>query len=116
MCRVKSEPDFSAKRISSTSTSPSHSLAEDQGPPSKLAKLEPRPVEETGLGPWSGEWQHNSSQEMELGLSFVPLEPLETGPEPGPIEPLIPNRRIAVSDILPLTLSSGQVTSPRTNL
>ena len=46
-------------------------------------------------------------EELDLGLSFVPLDALE--PEQAPHQQLIPNRRIAVSDILPLNLTSGQV-------
>ena len=43
------------------------------------------------------------------GLSFVPLEaPDMSGPVES-LDQLIPNRKIAVSDILPLTLSGNQV-------
>ena len=79
------------------------------GPATKLAKLEPM-VEER-VEP-DQDWETSGwalpIQEIEQGLSFVPVEPSEE-PDPGSPRQLIPNRRIAVSDILPLTLSSGQV-------
>ena len=76
------------------------------GPPNKLAKLEPMVERAEPDQDWETGWAL-PIQEIDQGLSFVPVEPSE--PDPGSPRHLIPNRRIAVSDILPLTLSSGQV-------
>merc|ERR1719234_2087462 len=79
------------------------------GPATKLAKLEP--MGEERVEP-DQDWETSGwalpIQEIEQGLSFVPVAPSEE-PDPGSPRQLIPNRRIAVSDILPLTLNSGQV-------
>ena len=86
------------------------------GPSTKLAKLEPL-VERVGEQQ-DQDWERGGwgcpIQEIDQGLSFVPVEPSE--PDPGSPRHLIPNRRIAVSDILPLTLSSGQVCQPPSSL
>ena len=83
------------------------------GPATKLAKLElmadRRREQEQD---WETGWGC-AIQEIDQSLSFVPVEASE---EPDPASPrhLIPNRRIAVSDILPLSLFSGQVCHPST--
>ena len=46
---------------------------------------------------------------MIAGLSFVPLEALDMHGTSECLEQLIPNRKIAVSDILPLTLTGNQI-------
>ena len=100
--RVKLEP-LGCETASHCETPPglSHSL----GPATKLAKIEPS-LERGSDQDWEGGWGC-SVQEIDQGFSFVPVEPSD--PDPGSARQIIPNRRIAVSDILPLTLSSGQV-------
>ena len=81
------------------------------GPATKLAKLEPMAER---MSEQEQDWETGwgcAIQEIDQSLSFVPVEPSEE-PDPGSPRHLIPNRRIAVSDILPLTLSSGQVCQP----
>ena len=81
------------------------------GPATKLAKLEPMAER---MSEQEQDWETGwgcAIQEIDQSLSFVPVEPSEE-PDPGSPRHLIPNRRIAVSDIIPLTLSSGQVCQP----
>ena len=87
MGRVKREP-LECRRRPPSQPSP--------GPAAKVARLQ------EGGRAWE-EWPN----QQDLHLSFVPLA--EEAVEETTTEQLIPAMQIAVSDILPLTLSSGQV-------
>jgi len=84
----------------------------DSSPPAKVARKELSSIcERTGKDWQDADWLtgHHGHQDLDIGLSFVPLEALDMHGTTECLEQLIPNRKIAVSDILPLTLTGNQI-------
>ena len=103
--RVKLEPPSCETATSRCGTSPSSPTS---GRASKVAKLDLEKSRDEDQDWEGGSTWASSLQEIDQHVSFVPVEG-STDPEPESPRHLIPNRRIAVADILPLSLSSGQV-------
>ena len=103
--RVKLEPPSCETATSRCGTSPSSPTT---GRASKVAKLDLEKSRDEDQDWKVGSTWASSLQEIDQHVSFVPVEG-STDPEPESPRHLIPNRRIAVADILPLSLSSGQV-------
>ena len=103
--RVKLEPPSCETATSRCATSPSSPTT---GRASKVAKLDLEKSRDEDQDWEGGSTWASSLQEIDQHVSFVPVEG-STDPEPESPRHLIPNRRIAVADILPLSLSSGQV-------
>ena len=103
--RVKLEPPSCETATSRCGTSPSSPTT---GRASKVAKLDLEKSRDEDQDWEVGSTWASNLQEIDQHVSFVPVEG-STDPEPESPRHLIPNRRIAVADILPLSLSSGQV-------
>ena len=103
--RVKLEPASCETATSRCGTSPSSPTT---GRARKVAKLDLEKSRDEDQDWEAGSTWASSLQEIDQHVSFVPVEG-STDPEPESPRHLIPNRRIAVADILPLSLSSGQV-------
>jgi len=87
-------------------------FSDDSSPPAKVARKELSTACERNTKEWQDEdWSTTSHnhQDLDIGLSFVPLEALDMHGTSECLEQLIPNRKIAVSDILPLTLTGNQI-------
>jgi len=87
-------------------------FSDDSSPPAKVARKELYNICERNSKDWAdmdlGEpVQHQ--HDVDIGMTFVPLEALDMHGTSECLEQLIPNRKIAVSDILPLTLTGNQV-------
>lgn len=87
-------------------------FSDDSSPPAKIARKELSSICDRNSKDWQDmDWDAASHhhQDADIGLSFVPLEALDIHGTAECLEQLIPNRKIAVSDILPLTLTGNQI-------